>query len=142
MIFPVYAAKDRRNMQHELASPEYNRLRRIAHICASQLPEPFAVDALLMLYDVCRAHELTPDELNYIFGRQGLAFVQAGRHTAPRENPVVYSKMDLTWDRPFVVTQIGCIGPDGTMHEAEDASEGGNAFLMQEIFRRRRSGEE
>ncbi len=67
--------------------------------------------------------------------------MQAGKHTAPRENPVVYSKMDLTWDRPFVVTQIGYIGEDGVMHPAEDASEGGNAFLMQEIFRRRRSGE-
>ena len=127
-------------MQHELSSPEYSRLRRIAHICASQLPEPFAVDALLMLYDVCRAHELTPEELCYVFGSQALAFVQAGKHTAPRENPVVYSKMDLTWDRPFVVTQIGYIGEDGAMHAAEDASEGGNAFLMQEIFRRRRNG--
>ena len=127
-------------MQHELSSPEYSRLRRIAHICASQLPEPFAVDALLMLYDVCRAHELTPEELYYIFGRQTLTFVQAGKHTALRENPVVYSKMDLTWDRPFVVTQIGYIGEDGAMHAAEDASEGGNAFLMQEIFRRRRNG--
>ncbi len=127
-------------MQHELASPEYSRLRRIAHICASQLPEPFAVDALLMLYDVCRAHELTPEELRYIFGSQALAFVQGGKDTAPRENPMVYSKMDLTWDRPFVVTQIGYIGEDGAMHAAEDASEGGNAFLMQEIFRRRRNG--
>ena len=127
-------------MQHELSSPEYSRLRRIAHICASQLPEPFAVDALLMLYDVCRAHELAPEELRYIFGSQALALVQAGKHTAPRENPVVYSKMDLTWDRPFVVTQIGYIGEDGTMHAAEDASEGGKAFLMQEIFRRRRNG--
>ena len=128
-------------MQHEFTSPEYNRLRRIAHICASQLPEPFAVDALLMLYDVCRAHELTHEELLHIFGRQGLTFVQAGRHAAPRENPVVYSKMDLTWDRPFVVTQIGYIGDDGAMHRAEDAREGGSAFLMQEIFRHRRSGE-
>ena len=127
-------------MQHELTSPEYSRLRRIAHICASQLPEPFAVDALLMLYDVCRAHELTVDELRNIFGSQALAFVQAGKHTALRENPMVYSKMDLTWDRPFVVTQIGYIGEDGAMHAAEDASEGGNAFLMQEIFRRRRNG--
>lgn len=128
-------------MQHEFTSPEYNRLRRIAHICASQLPEPFAVDALLMLYDVCRAHELTLDELRHIFGKKALAFVQAGKHTAPRENPVVHSKMDLTWDRPFVVTQIGYIGQDRAMHRAEDAHEGGNAFLMQEIFRRRRSGE-
>ena len=128
-------------MQHEFTSPEYNRLRRIAHICASQMPEPFAFDALLMLYDVCRAHELTVEELCHIFGKQALALVQAGKHTAPRENPVVYSKMDLTWDRPFVVTQIGYIGQDRAMHRAEDAGEGGNAFLMQEIFRRRRSGE-
>ncbi len=128
-------------MQHEFTSPEYSRLRRIAHICASQLPEPFAVDALLMLYDVCRAHELTLEELLHIFGRPGLAFILGGKHTAPRENPVVYSKMDLTWDRPFVVTQIGYIGQDRAMHKAEDASEGGSAFLMQEIFRRRRSGE-
>jgi hypothetical protein len=141
MIFPVFAAKDRRNMQYEFASPEYDRLRRIARICASQLPEPFAVDALLMLYDVCRAHELTVEELLYIFGKQGLVIVQAGKHTAPHENPVVYSKMDLTWDRPYIVTQIGYIGSDRAMHRAEDASEGGNAFLMQEIFRRRRSGE-
>ena len=112
-------------MQHEFTSPEYNRLRRIARICTSQLPEPFAVDALLMLYDVCRAHELTPEELLHIFGRQGLTFVLAGKHTAPRENPVVYSKMDLTWDRPFVVTQIGYIGHDHAMHRAEDARRGG-----------------
>jgi hypothetical protein len=140
MIFPVFAAKDRRNMQHELTSPEYSRRRRIAHVCASQLPEPFAVDALLMLYDVCRAHELNLEELRFIFGQQALAFVQAGKHNATRENPMVYSKMDLTWDRPVVVTQIGYIGADGAMHAAEDASEGGNAFLMQEIFRRRRNG--
>ncbi len=128
-------------MQHEFTSPEYNRLRRIAHICCNQLPEPFAVDALLMLYDVCRAHELSAEELLHIFGKQGLAFVQAGKHTAERENPVVHSKMDLTWDRPFMVTQIGYIGKDHVMHPAEDAGEGGNAFLMQEIFRRRRSGD-
>jgi hypothetical protein len=94
-----------------------------------------------MLYDVCRAHELSTGELLTIFGRQGLAFVQAGKHAAAREHPVVYSKMDLTWDRPYVVTQIGHIGKDHIMHPAEDADEGGSAFLMQEIFRRRRSGE-
>jgi hypothetical protein len=128
-------------MQHELSHPEYARLRRIAHLCRQQLPEPFAVDALLMLYDVCRAHDLNAEELLYIFGPQGLTFVRSGKHTAPREHPVVCSKMDLTWDRPFVVTEIGYIGRDHTLHKAEDAGEGGRAFLMQEIFRRRRSGE-
>jgi hypothetical protein len=49
--------------------------------------------------------------------------------------------MDLTWDRPFVVTEIGYVGSDRTLHKAEDAEEGGRAFLMQELFRRRRSGE-
>jgi hypothetical protein len=128
-------------MQHELPNSEYARLRRIAQICRRQLPEPFAVDALLMLYDVCRSHDLGVEELLYIFGRQGLTFVQAGKHTAPREHPVVYSKMDLTWERPFVVTEMGYIGADGAMHRARDVAEGGNTFLMQEIFRRRRTGE-
>jgi hypothetical protein len=129
-------------MQHELANSEYARLRRIAQICRHQLPEPFAVDALLMLYDVCRSHDLSAAELRYIFGKQGLAFVQNGKHSAPREHPVVCSKMDLTWERPFVVTEIGYIGQDGVLHRALDAAEGGKAFLMQEIFRRRRTGEE
>lgn len=128
-------------MQQEFTNPEYSRLRRIARICVNQLPEPFAVDALLMLYDVCRAHELCPEELLYVFGPQGLTFVQNGKHTAPREHPAVCSKMDLTWERPFVVAEIGTIGKDRVMHRAADAAEGGNAFLMQEIFRRRRSGE-
>jgi hypothetical protein len=128
-------------MQHEFTNPEYSRLRHIARVCANQLPEPFAVDALLMLYDVCRSHELSTEELHYIFGPQALTFVQSGKHTAPREHPVVYSKMDLTWDRPFVVTEIGCIDKDRVMHRAVDGAEGGKAFLMQEIFRRRRTGE-
>jgi hypothetical protein len=128
-------------MQEEFRNSEYDRLHRIAQLCRKQLPEPFAVDALLMIYDVCRAHNLSGAELLEIFGPQALALVRGGKHIAPRENPVVCSKMDLTWERPFVVTQIGHIGSDGAMRPAEDADEGGNAFLMQEIFRKRRSGE-
>lgn len=123
----------------EFTNHEYDRLRRIAHLCRCQLPEPFAIDTLLMLYDVCDAHELCADEMIEIFGVPVLHMIIASKSSASRENPVVYSKMDLTWDRPFVVTQIGSIGGDRVMRPATD-EDGGNAFRMQEIFRKRRRG--
>ena len=124
----------------ELMNEEFDRYRRIAHICAGQLPEPFAVDALLMIYQICVAYDLSPAELTAVFGAHTLAFIEAGALGAPAENPAVTCNFDMTWDRPFVVTEIGVIGTDGKMRRVVDQDLGGNAYLFQELFRKRRSG--
>lgn len=124
----------------EFTNQEFDRYRRIARLCAVHLPEGFAVDALLMLYEICVAHDLSPAEMVEMFGQSTLHFIEAGAHTAYLENPQPGCKIDTGWERPFVITEIGCIGKDRVLRRATDADEGGKAFLFQEIFRRRRSG--
>jgi hypothetical protein len=120
---------------------EYARLREFARLMVAQMPEPFAIDMLLMLYQMCMAHVLPLDELLDVFGPAGFAFVSAAVYEAPRENPEPRYKVAPAWPQTFVVTQIGHIDEDGIMRPAQDEIEGGTSYLFQEFFRRRRSGD-
>ncbi len=119
---------------------EFAHMREFARLMAAQMPEPFAIDMLLMLYQVCMAHAVPLDELLDIFSPAGLDFVAAAVYAAPRENPDPYYKIAPIWPHKYVVTQIGHIGTDGSLHPAKNETEGGTSFLFQEFFRRRRSG--
>ena len=72
-----------------LTQEQLERLRTLVQLYVEELPLPAAVDALLLLYDVCELLELSGDHLERIFGSAPLRLVTGYAYgEGPRPGPV------------------------------------------------------
>ena len=85
-----------------LTQEQRNRLHTLVQLYVEELPLQAAVDALLLIYDVCEILDLTADQLETIFGsaplrrqRERFAAVQLQQHYGifAFGRPIVASKV-------------------------------------------------
>ena len=58
-----------------ITSDQFNRLRRLVQILSRALPEPRALDALVLLFDVLEILELSQEQMQALFGPAALRYI-------------------------------------------------------------------
>lgn len=60
-----------------VTSEQVERIRNLAQLYVEELPDDQALDALVLIYDVCEILTFTADQLAVVFGANALRWVTA-----------------------------------------------------------------
>lgn len=111
---------------------------------AAALPDEEAVDGLIMNLHLCLTLELSPAEVQAVFGARVLGFLTGMLATAKSDNPRPYYAIDPTFTlpgaQPLVQTQIGVIDAKGELRAVAAQPNSGADGTVRLIFRGRPGG--